>query len=102
MSDKPTAQEPTSVKVAYVRAQAKKRQEGNHTCHWPTCNKLCPPALWGCRDHWFLIPLPLRNRIWRAYRAGQEIDKQPSREYVQVAREIQEWIAEYLKEHPEA
>jgi hypothetical protein len=37
--------------------------------------------------------MALRNKIWRAYRIGQEDSKTPSREYIAVAKEVQEWIA---------
>jgi hypothetical protein len=49
--------------------------------------------MWGCREHWFKLPLRLRSKIWRAYQPGQEITKTPSKEYFAVAREVQEWIA---------
>lgn len=64
-----------------------------HTCHWPGCGKAVPPKLWGCKDHWFKLPKHLRDAIWANYRPGQEIDKQPSREYVDVAIQVQHWIA---------
>lgn len=73
-----------------------------HTCHWPGCGRRVAPALWGCKEHWFKLPILLRNRIWRAYRPGQEITKTPSAEYVRVAQEVQEWIKGYeaeLAEH---
>ena len=63
-----------------------------HRCHWPTCNKPVPPKLWGCKDHWFKLPKRLRDRVWETYRPGQEIDKQPSDEYMEVYYEIQAWI----------
>lgn len=64
-----------------------------HTCHWPGCDQQVPPAMWGCRSHWFRLPKKLRNKIWLAYRAGQEITKTPSAQYVAAAREVQDWIA---------
>lgn len=64
-----------------------------HTCHWPGCDRIVPPRLWGCRPHWFALPQPLRTLIWSTYRPGQEITKTPSREYVQAARQVQDWIA---------
>lgn len=64
----------------------------SHTCHWPGCTVEVPPKLWGCKAHWFTLPARLRHRIWATYRAGQEIDKNPSREYIAVANEVQEWI----------
>ncbi len=63
-----------------------------HTCHWPGCGKAVPPKLWGCLEHWRRLPKYLRERIWATYRPGQEVDKQPSREYLAAARAVQEWI----------
>lgn len=40
-----------------------------------------------------MLPKPLRDRIWSTFRPGQEESKTPSREYVAVAREVQDWIA---------
>jgi len=78
-------------KVAHVK-QA--RQDRRHTCHWPGCTMQVPPAMWGCRPHWYALPIGLRRAIWRAYRPGQEKDLRPSDEYLKVAREVQLWIAE--------
>ena len=65
-----------------------------HTCHWPGCPKEVPPAMWGCKPHWFALPKHLRDRIWATYRPGQEITKTPSPAYLEAAREIQAWIKE--------
>lgn len=65
-----------------------------HTCHWPSCGKSVPPAMWGCSRHWFKLPKRLRDRIWITYRPGQEITKTPSVAYIQAATEVQKWIAE--------
>lgn len=40
------------------------------------------------------LPQYLRNKIWATYQIGQEIDGTPSREYLQAAREVQNWIKE--------
>lgn len=58
-----------------------------HTCHATRCETPVPPSMWGCRTHWYMVPKPLRDRIWKHYRAGQEEDWQPSREYLEAARE---------------
>lgn len=63
-----------------------------HTCHWPGCDKEVPPRLWGCRYHWYKLPRRLRVKILKEYRPGQEIDKNPSRNYIEVAGEVQQWI----------
>lgn len=67
-------------------------QTREHHCHWPGCRKQVPPAMWGCAQHWKMLPQHLRTKLWKAYRIGQEVNMTPSREYVAVAREIQEWI----------
>jgi len=64
----------------------------DHTCHWPGCNVQIPPKLWGCKSHWYMLPENLRNKIWKTYRPGQELTKDPSIEYITVAKEVQEWI----------
>lgn len=63
-----------------------------HFCHWPGCDRLVVPRLWGCSDHWFKLPPSIRAEIWRTYREGQEIDKDPSPEYLKAARRAQDWI----------
>lgn len=72
-----------------------KPADGKHTCHWPGCGKEVPPAMWGCKGHWFTLPKRLRDRIWATYRRGQEITKTPSPAYIEAALEVQSWIAQY-------
>lgn len=78
-------------KVDYVKAQ---RITGNHTCHWPGCDKQVAPAMWGCKTHWFRLPLKLRNLIWRTFEPGQEVEKSPSSGYLAAADQVQQWIRE--------
>lgn len=76
--------------------------DGKHTCHWPGCDKPVPPAMWGCKAHWFTLPKTLRDRIWATYRRGQEVTKTPSPAYMKVAIDVQEWIAQFkqnMKHH---
>jgi len=63
-----------------------------HKCHWPGCTINVQPKLWGCKRHWFMLPRELRDEVWRTYRAGQEITKTPSDDYIFVTRRIQYWI----------
>lgn len=65
----------------------------NHTCHWPGCSTPVPPRMWGCRPHWYRLPLEIRNRIYATYRPGQQISKTPSLDYIAAAKAAQEWIA---------
>lgn len=78
-------------KADYVRSQGQTRQ---HHCHWPGCDKQVPPAMWGCKPHWFRLPLNLRRKVWATFRPGQERDMSPSSAYVKVARQVQDWIRE--------
>lgn len=90
--------QPIAEKVAHVRRERATGDAGNHHCHWPGCEKRVPPAMWGCTPHWYALPPRLRSLIWRTYRPGQEASKTPTRAYVEVARMVQDWIAE---NHPE-
>lgn len=76
-------------KADYVLNQPQTRE---HHCHWPGCDKQVPPSMWGCRGHWLALPLTLRNRIWDAYVPGQEVNGTPSDEYLEAARDVQDWI----------
>lgn len=78
-------------KADYVRSQGQTRR---HTCHWPGCKAQVPPAMWGCGKHWRMLPKYLRDKIWNAYRPGQEVDMTPSDEYLDAADEVQRWIEE--------
>lgn len=78
-------------KVRYVKSQGQTRA---HHCHWPGCKKQVPPAMWGCYYHWMKLPKALREKVWATFEPGQEVTGTPSREYVKVAREVQEWIKE--------
>lgn len=86
-----------SDKANYVRTQ---RQTRKHTCHWPECDQQVPPAMWGCRPHWFQLPKRLRDRIWATYEIGQETTMTPSRDYLAAAREVEAWIKEHLASNP--
>lgn len=80
-----------SEKAEYVKRQ---RQDRRHTCHWPGCETQVPPAMWGCKPHWFKLPKRLRDAIWDEYVPGQEQRMDPSDEYLDVAIEVQAWIEE--------
>lgn len=80
-----------SDKADYVLSQ---KQTRPHHCHWPGCEQQVPPAMWGCKRHWFMLPKVLRDRIWMTYRPGQEKDWHPSPQYLKAAQAVQDWIAE--------
>lgn len=76
-------------KREYVKSQGQTR---GHHCHWPGCEKQVPPAMWGCKAHWFKLPKVLRDEVWRTYEPGQEVDMTPSDDYLAVADKVQAWI----------
>ena len=80
-------------KVDHVRGATQTRRHG---CHWPGCTRQVPPAMWGCRPHWYQLPKWLRDKVWAAYVPGQEDRMDPSEEYLTVAREVQDWIEAHL------
>lgn len=84
-------------KAEYVRRQ---KQTRFHTCHWPGCEAQVPPAMWGCKKHWFRLPQYLRNRIWSTYRPGQEKTLSPSAAYIAAAEEVQAWIRQQTTPEP--
>ena len=72
-------------KADYVRAQGQTRK---HHCHWPGCEKQVPPAMWGCKGHWFTLPAGLRARVWATYKPGQEVNGTPSVAYIEAAKAV--------------
>lgn len=81
----------SNAKADYVRSQGQSRE---HHCHWPGCEKQVPPAMWGCRTHWFALPGTLRALIWATYKPGQEVNGTPSAAYLNAADAVQKWIKE--------
>lgn len=65
-----------------------------HDCHATGCSAIVPPAMFACKRHWFMVPKPLRDRVWATYRPGQEDDKRPSRAYLLAAKDAVIAIAE--------
>jgi len=56
-----------------------------HLCHALGCSERVMPSRLMCPRHWYMVPAPLRREVWRTYRPGQEVDKSPSRSYVDAA-----------------
>jgi hypothetical protein len=66
----------------YVRAAPK--EAGEHTCHALECEKHIAPKFFMCPSHWSKVPRSLQAAVWRHYRPGQEIDKSPTDDYLDV------------------
>ena len=56
-----------------------------HRCHARGCPSSCPPRHLMCGRHWRMVPTSLQQRVWSAYRPGQEEDKEPSATWVRAA-----------------
>lgn len=41
-----------------------------------------------CLPHWRMVPRVLQRKVWAAYVPGQEIRKDPTRAYLEIAREV--------------
>ncbi len=57
-----------------------------HLCHARGCYKEVPPKLLMCLRHWKLVSRPTQRLIWKHYRTGQEVDKRPTLEYLDVMK----------------
>lgn len=68
-------------------------QVEQHLCHAVGCNIRIPPNRLMCAYHWYMVPPVLRRGVWRTYRPGQEVDKRPSKDYLDVAREAINYVA---------
>jgi hypothetical protein len=44
----------------------------SHKCPGLNCDQQVPADQLACRSHWFSLPRDLRNRVWSAWRAGDQ------------------------------
>ena len=64
-----------------------------HLCHAEGCKTPVPLRMFMCKPHWFALPKSYRDAIWAHYRPGQEIDKDPSLEYLGAAMSAVNYLA---------
>lgn len=38
-----------------------------HDCPAPGCDKRVPFHILACKTHWYMIPKPVRDKLWREY-----------------------------------
>ena len=90
MAFKPVATKPTIGKVGELPPPV------DRPCLWPNCSKQRPDGwMWGCEQHWFMLPEELRDAVFSAYLPSREDN--PTEEWQVIMKAIQEWIA---SEHP--
>lgn len=56
----------------------------SHTCHATKCDVPVPPKMLMCLRHWMMVPKSLQRQIWATYVPGQEIKKNPTKEYLEA------------------
>lgn len=84
-------------KADHVRREMRRGPTRGHDCHWPGgCDVETAAAQFCCYKHWRMIPRYLQQKVWAAYRIGQEVDKNPTREYMAVMREIKQWWIDWM------
>jgi hypothetical protein len=42
----------------------------NHNCPATGCQRSVPSHMLMCRNHWYMVPKPLRDDVWDAYAGG--------------------------------
>jgi hypothetical protein len=63
-----------------------------HYCHVSGCKIQVAPKYLMCMGHWRRVPADLQRAVWRTYRPGQEVTKDPSPEYLAAAKAACEFI----------
>lgn len=92
----PCANEPLPSDVGRFRCRQCGRIAGKvpgHRCHARGCETEVPPKLFMCSAHWKRVPRDLQKRVWREYRVGQEIRKDPSEAYLRATTAAIEAVA---------
>ncbi|MDH3376146.1 MAG: hypothetical protein OEQ39_04150 [Gammaproteobacteria bacterium] len=51
-----------------------RRPFDGHDCNYPGCKEVVNGQLWGCKEHWYLIPVELRDR-WMACSRTRDRDR---------------------------
>jgi hypothetical protein len=72
-----------------------------HHCHATGCNTNVPRHLFMCPHHWYQLPKPMRDAIWKHYRDGQCDDMEITTEYADAARKAVTFIAKKEGKEPD-
>lgn len=54
-------------------------------CPVPSCRMLIDPSRLMCSHHWYLVPKPLRDRVWATWRSGDAAESHEHRDAVLLA-----------------
>jgi len=64
-----------------------------HRCPAPDCRNQVPDNQLACRMHWFTLPLPIRKKVWHAYR----VYGPGSLDHLEAITEATDWLEENHK-----
>lgn len=64
-----------------------------HRCHAKGCRTNVAPRLLMCLKHWKMVPYRLQRAVWDEYVPGQEVRKDPSRAYLELAKAAIDYVA---------
>lgn len=56
--------------------------DGTHECPYPGCQQRVPFEQLACRRHWYMVPKPLRDALWRAWRSDDMAEHSRVREEI--------------------
>lgn len=65
-----------------------------HHCHALRCDTPVPENALMCEPHWLMVPEDLRAAVLALYVPGQEVRKDPTKEYVHAAWAAVEAVAD--------
>ncbi len=65
----------------------------SHHCHARGCKVETKPEMLMCYRHWKMVPALFQKAVWKHYRHGQCVDKNPSKEWIKAADDAIEAVA---------
>jgi hypothetical protein len=66
-----------------------------HLCHARNCQVEVPRKMLMCKRHWFQLPKPMRDAVWREYNPGQEEGRaEVTQAYLEVTDQAINWLAQ--------
>jgi hypothetical protein len=75
----------TPLPTGVGRGPGGNRNSSPNRCPVPSCHRPIDPSRLMCRDHWYLVPKPLRDRIWATWRSGEGARERAHRDAVLLA-----------------
>lgn len=70
--------------------------DSKHNCPWPGCERRVPRHIWGCRQHWYMLPEDIRRKIGASWRGGTV------GEHMAALEEADSWIETHYGASPHA